>query len=729
LNERGAQPRFPTLTALDRGAYGWVEHVSARACTTVEEVRRFYRRQGGYLALLYLIDATDFHSGNLIACGEHPFLIDLEALFHPHRTNPVINGADPASRRAEHALTHSLLSLGLLPKRSQGNSEHAGVDRSGLGTVEGQITPYTRPRWVGEGTDTLHLARERVPVWTQKNRPQLGETALDVRDYEAELQEGFAATYELLSTQRTALQADDSPLRRFANDEVCVFLRSMRTYRRLLDESYHPDVLRDALDRERLLDALWVQAANDAELAKVIQAERDELLRNDVPQFTARPASPDLWSANGERLPNFFAEASLTTVQRRLTQLSRADYERQSWFIRASLATLPGEETREPAPSESTPGAAVTPAELLAAAQALGDRLAQLSLRGPDDAAWLGLIQMREQSWEPEQSWEIDALGLDLDSGLPGVALFLAYLGAVAGQERFTALAQAALRALQRQIVERRDEVTMIGGFDGWGGVLYTLTHLAALWRRPDLLAEAAALVERLPALIEEDSELDVYGGAAGSLGALRCLAQLTPSARVTEVALHCGAHLLARAEPTPAPGFLRGTAGLAWAFWTLREWTGQERFHAAARAFGRQTLNDAATVDSVLAQFSLAPFLNSAELRARLAAALETCLPRASGRDHSLERGAAGCLELLLQAQRLLDARRWRLQLRRFSAALLASAREHGWRCGTPRAVETPGLLRGLAGIGWQLLRLAEPERVPSVLLLEPPPAQHRKW
>jgi lantibiotic modifying enzyme len=35
---------------------------------------------------------------------------------------------------------------------------------------------------------------------------------------------------------------------------------------------------------------------------------------------------------------------------------------------------------------------------------------------------------------------------------------------------------------------------------------------------------------------------------------------------------------------------------------------------------------------------------------------------------------------------------------------------------------VETPGFMVGLAGIGYQLLRLAEPENVPSALVLAPP-------
>ncbi len=90
LNARGPStgsgsriPPFRTLKVLNRGEYGWVEFVKAQTCHSSEEVERFYERQGGYLALLYALQATDFHFENLIASGEHPVLIDLESLFHP----------------------------------------------------------------------------------------------------------------------------------------------------------------------------------------------------------------------------------------------------------------------------------------------------------------------------------------------------------------------------------------------------------------------------------------------------------------------------------------------------------------------------------------------------------------------------------------------------------------------------------------------------------------------
>ena len=729
LNVRGAAPSFPTLTVLARESYGWVEYVKAHECKSQQEVQRFYRRQGGYLALLYVLDATDFHAGNLIAAGEFPFLIDLEALFHPHRSS--VSETVSASRLARRTLSHSVLRTGLLPERSWGNSENEGVDTSGLGTIDNQLTPHALPHSEEAGTDTMHLTRKRKRIKADKNRPRLPGGGVNVLDYRDEVLAGFAYTYELLRANRDELLSENGPLTWFAADEVCVFLRSMRTYRRLLRESFHPDVLRDALDRDRHFDLLWAEIKDDPELAQLICAERNDLWRGDIPMFTTRPASRDLWINANERIADFFAEPSLSIVQRRVQQLSPADGERQMWFIQASMATLPMQETPSATTSTSAPVAEVSQEQLHAAARAIGDRLEALALRGADEASWLGLMR------EPGRAWFIESLGFDLDAGLPGVALFLAHLGTRTREPRYTALAQAALTTMQQQIAEWGDEVTRLGAFDGWGGVIYTLTQLGVLWQRPDLLAAAETIAVRVPEWIVEDDVFDVFGGAAGCIGALHCLAQETASEHVTAAAIQCGDHLLAHNSAVQTKGFAHGTTGLAWALFRLHGWTGLERFRAAAMKTLPQTLNglDDATDDQIGVMLAALPVLRHADTptrRAKLAAALDRILSRAFASNHSLSHGAAGGLELLLQSSQTLGEPQWKNQLRRQTAALLASIAQDGWRCGTPLAVETPGLLTGLAGIGYELLRVAEPEFVPAVLTLEPlaiaPPPRCRK-
>jgi lantibiotic modifying enzyme len=52
----------------------------------------------------------------------------------------------------------------------------------------------------------------------------------------------------------------------------------------------------------------------------------------------------------------------------------------------------------------------------------------------------------------------------------------------------------------------------------------------------------------------------------------------------------------------------------------------------------------------------------------------------------------------------------------------IIASMKKYGWLCGAPLGVESPALMNGLASICYGLLRLADPDRVPSVLTLSPP-------
>lgn len=86
-----------------------------------------------------------------------------------------------------------------------------------------------------------------------------------------------------------------------------------------------------------------------------------------------------------------------------------------------------------------------------------------------------------------------------------------------------------------------------------------------------------------------------------------------------------------------------------------------------------------------------------------------------------SLCHGDLGNLEFLFQASEMFNDK-LRLEVDRLTTMILNSIEINGWLCGVPLGVETPGFMCGLAGIGYVLLRLAEPKRVPSILILEPP-------
>jgi type 2 lantibiotic biosynthesis protein LanM len=662
-------------------------------------------------------------------------------------------------------MTYSVLRVGLLPLRMYAGEDSEGIDLSGLGHAEGQMMPTEQPRWEHGGTDAMRLGRGRVELPTHKNRPTLAGQTVNPLDYIDAICAGFAATYQLLLEHRDTLLTENGLLARFADDEIRVIIRPTNVYGLMQRESFHPDVLRDGLDRDRFFDRLWVGINQRPSLAQLIPFERDDLENGDIPMFTTRPGSRDVWSSSGERITNFLPVSGLALAEQRVRQFSGDDLVRQMWFIRASLTAFARgtERSRDVVYAVAEPVAPAEPAQLIAAARAVADRLELLSLRGNQDVTWLGLTILKNNAWSLTQ------LGPDLYDGLPGIALFLAYLGDVTGENRYTALARTTLDTARQQFAGVQDVMASIGAFDGWGGWIYTLTHLGVLWRKPELLAEAEAVVGRLPQRIKQDRSFDVISGATGCLGALLNLYQVAPSEQTLEAAILCGEHLLTHSVTTPAgrawntpiastaplTGFSHGAAGMAWALLRLGALTGDERFRTAgleAVAYERSRFSSEArnwpdlrdfseirpqaaseetpymtawchgAMGIGLARLVTLPYLEPAETKAEIHAALHTTLEQGFGFNHSLCHGDLGNLDLLLHAGNVLRNAAWHDEARRLGGVILASIEHHGWLCGVPLAVETPGLMTGLAGIGYGLLRLAAPARVPSILTLAPP-------
>src|SRR5262249_50592775 len=196
----------------------------------------------------------------------------------------------------------------------------------------------------------------------------------------------------------------------------------------------------------------------------------------------------------------------MSLVRRRVGQLGEHDLARQLWFLRAALATTASEAGRSPGrpPRRAEPETRADRDRLLSAARAVGDQPEAMALRREGAASWIGLTP------DARGRWTLRPMGVDLYGGLAGHALFLAYLGAVTEQARYGLLAREALMALRRQVERDRSSIKTIGGFDGWGGVIYTLSHLGAVWDEPALLAEAEAIVRLLPHPIEADASVDI---------------------------------------------------------------------------------------------------------------------------------------------------------------------------------------------------------------------------
>ncbi|MFF3665999.1 type 2 lanthipeptide synthetase LanM family protein [Microtetraspora malaysiensis] len=773
FDERAGRMDLRVPEVLERDGYGWIAFVEAVPCQSAAEVDGYYRRLGALLALLHTIEAADFHFENLIAHGDQPVLIDLEALFHPQLARPVLEeGEDPALT----VLNSSVTRVGVLPMLLSG--EDGELDLGGLGGDAGAMYPFALPTLEAGGTDTMRMVRRRTALGGGSNRPTLDGAPAEPAHHVDQLVLGFRTGYDAILSHREELTAEGGPLAAFAELEVRAVLRATQVYGTLLDEGTHPDLMRDALNRDRHLDFLWSASTVGESLPRVVPYEQADLWAGDIPLFTGRPGSRDLWDSRGERIPEFFPARPLDRVHAKLAGMGAADRARQEWIIRATLATRPA--VTGAAPREE-PGRPLVPPETadrcLEQAVRIADRLSELAIHDGERVSWLGLQPVGEAGWR------VSPLKTDLYGGHTGIAVFLARLGAVTGERRFADLARRALWMIPPLLdryplmpAEQRGQLFGLGGFSGMPGLAYGLLHVAAC-AGEDAVPSVAQAVEHVAGLLDEDvpDPLDILSGSAGTIGALLAVHAHTGSGRALDIAVTCGRRLVDRAEPRehgvawpadgasrPLSGFSHGAAGIGWALIRLGAVTGEARFTetglaalAGERADYSPELgnwpdhrvdrrDDERFVSHMYAWCHGAPGIGLARagvldlhdnpglrsgtgpqadagLRADLDLALAaTVRGGLSLRGHSLCHGVFGNADLLLLA----EERGARLAPEAGSALARAvdSLDRDGPVCGTPGEIETPSLMTGLAGIGYGLLRLASPGTVPSVLLFEPP-------
>ncbi|TCC42937.1 type 2 lanthipeptide synthetase LanM family protein [Kribbella sindirgiensis] len=703
-----------TVRLLTCDGYGWLEYVVHEPCSDVAGVRRFYQRQGALLALLYVLDGTDMHVENLIAAGDQPVLVDIETLFHPSPVPVSALALDPAHR----ALDRSVYRTALLPLLVPG--EHGVSDVSGLGGHTGSLTAASVADWADAGLDSMHLVRRPGQTRSAANRPMLDGQLMEPRDHEPALLSGFRAAYEAIAWHRDELLGPDGLLAACAADQMRFVARPTSLYRTLLDESTHPDALRDAAGRSQLLDLLWDA---DESLQAIVPCELADLWAGDVPLFTARPDSRDLWASDGTRVADVLATEGLAAVQAKVASLGDIDEHRQAWLVSASLATRPGPITHTGAATRPHVGAtAPDPEEMLAAAVDIADEVMAQVISEPGGLAnWLGLELLDDRYWAVRQ------MGAGLSNGYTGTALFLAQVGVLTGAGKYCELARDAIRPIP-QLLEALsgdlESAQLIGpGFHGLGGISYGLNLLSALLGDSDLTTWLAASLELSEQVALDPTDFPSYAeGAAGGLAAMQAIAGLPAAGRLAERyadLLVATVESGLRGRVAAVRGFARGYQGIAWSLGHFG--VPGDRYADAARAAADLDRRDvpgghgwcSGDAGTALARAA-------AGVPADLTSYLRTATERPVLADLSLCHGELGAVESLVWlAERehpTAEAAR-----RRRAGLVLAAVQQYGPQCGTPNAVPSPGLLTGLAGIGYGLLRLAFPERVPSVLLLEP--------
>ncbi len=766
LNAHFGDERLRGVHTLDKGKYAWSEFIDNAPLSQPDDDHRFYTSLGSLLGLVYYLEGVDIHAENLIASGRHPVIVDLETIFHPRLSKHKVRRLAVGGEQAE--LGFSVLRVGMLPTRVLRSGERDGVELSAVAGDAGQVVEGAMLKFANEGTDKMTMVPSDVVLEGSENRPKLGNGELiDPRAYVDDIITGYRDVCRVLNQCAGELVDADGPLARFAADKVRVILRPTFVYAMLLQRALHPNVLRSGLAWDRCLDRLWRGTDRMEYLQEFIAYECADLESGDIPAFSAIVGESGVRSSEGAFITTFSDESSLSVVRRRCQDIDARDVERQCWYIRASLATLYSDEANEQWPAYdyarfADEGGPVGQETLIDMARTVADRLDELAFPDGDGVNWMGL------SLVGEKHRAIVPLRPDLYDGLAGVVLFLAHIAALTPGPcgtRYKTLALAGLATMERQFRRYWDDITNVGAFEGWGGTVYTLAHVYALWQSPDILETATECARRAAECAGHSPFFDVIGGKAGLILGLLSLDSVCPDDWAAQTAAQVGRSLLADATEgrdmlvwegdngPPLCGFSHGASGISVALLRLYTASGDRVFRdGAIRAVRyersvfddgtrswpdfRPDIDDGADDGSGMcawchgaAGIGLAR-IEALRLGVEDGRAYEEdieCAARLVHRDglgtnHSLCHGDLGNLEFFRACSELRGEGGTAAIQTAAVEPVANSIRQLGWLCGLPRGIEVPGLMTGISGIGFGLLRAVAPRNVPSILTLEPP-------
>jgi len=751
--------RVPRVVVRDD--YGWAEFVEHRYASGDDELRGFYRGIGQWLAIMRLLGGSDLHAENMIAQGASPIVIDCETLFTP-KTPPSPSGFGQALDQAGEMITGTVLNIGMLPGRSAGLGWR-GVDMSAVGSLPGQQPILSQIDIIEAGTDQAHIGTTLVQAPISQNHPS-PQPAL--AQYWPEVLSAFEQTTASLQ-QLDAAGLLQIRLRAFDDCRIRVVPRSTEVYAEVARMLWHPVSLHKQEPARQRAHELFARMAVNVSSAPadpaVIDAEIEDLLVGDIPFFSTPAGHGQLQGPRGTlwRAPQNLVDAALLNWR-------AADMRFEGNVIRAALVSayinqgwMPDEASMWP---EHARSGDIDRRRRSQAARILRE-LVDTAIRGKDGSvAWIAPVL------SPETGWSVQPLEQDLYGGSSGVAILIAaYLSEtragradpVAGLDQLFAATLHTLGLAEAKRESQRLQNIAVrplppGGYFGLGSLIWTRLTLAD-WGIDDGdgLQRASLIANGIPEAAAATDIHDLLSGLAGAIPPLLMLARRSADERYLRIACDLADTLCAQATyngdcaywshgqwPDGIGGFAHGVTGIGWALTKLARQTGNARYLQTAQAafafedslfdITEQNWLDLRLLDGVktaaawchgavgigLAHLDLDPQLQDPRTRPLLRRASTATWRLGLGWNHCVCHGDLSAWELLDAAIAAGEGPPG-VSRENLLERVLTSLETYGPICGMTRAASSPGLMPGMGGIAYQLLKAHPDSNLPSILTL----------
>lgn len=751
LCDMGLDFDFKEIATLLRDGYGYAEYILWDIISDVKSINRYYYNSGALLCIVSMLGGSDFHYENIIAHGTSPVLVDLETIITA-RSKSAYEG-DYAQR---NIMDTTSVGRTLMLQRWVGSSLEHSREIGGISSTNTEGKNYHllngKPTSADQYIDDVLRGYDTTYTFIMNNRNKILSTNGVIHQ--------FGTCKFRYVFRRTALY--NTLQRHFYNAK---FLRDSLTFEAVCSRLGAGVLLSF---KEQDARALW----------SIVRSEKEALYQIDIPYFVCDGSGTELLDQKGCLVENFLEIApvemakfnlrGMSSILRRreleyiTKNLKLSGYQRETGF---STPLLSYQDVDRKRCSIFCGNNSFFESELTELIDIInGYRI------GENNLEYYAPVRNRQTT-----RYNLDVLPNELYGGALGMMVFNAAVAKWTSNHELKTQVSLQINTLcdvfYSSPTSPNDALLNLGFSQGIAGIMQTLRLLSFFLNDDSLLDAALGIALSVGNdFIERASETDLFGGIAGYVYISSLLAKKfnNNDQLLDRIETSCRIMLGRRkftaefdnirlwhtqSEHQPLTGLAHGHSGYAVAL--LHAW--QASANPAYKDAARQILDyeslccdsstnnwydyrvfqverrDSSPTDLYSSRFmsgycSGAPGIGlgriianeiapSSELETELNRAIRYCIESPIVGNDSLCCGSAGWIDFLLEAAAHKQDDRLIEQAKRIACAISPTGSGKSYILSNMKDLYDISLFKGLAGIGYQYMRLLDPNGFPSLI------------
>lgn len=550
---------------MDLEDYGWEKEIKYIPCENEKELQRYYIRIGMHLMLSYVLDIQDLHYENLIAHGEFPVFVDIEAVcgnitkYQEKLT---------AERKAEWILESSVLGSGILPRGCNNKDLFCAISGKG-----GLKTDWQTIKLVNTMTSDIKTEYTNAITPYGQNIPYLDGKMYGHEKFVKEIYLGFEQAYQYISANKMLFT------KRFRNFTSRLLVNHTHNYVKLIQLSYHPMFMSDGGARQMALSKNFsLNMKKNLNIGKTIfESELYALIRGDIPYFSFSSDKKDIFLENDKILFSGLSIIPEEYINMRINNLSDKDLRFQKWLLSNSLkysvkcnVNLINKKLFNRSAS-------------IEFCKQIGDYLIERAIYNNS---------YMDVTWLISSTYSIRVADIYLYEGICGIAVFFAALNKFAPTERYSLMEQKLIHKLYNYTVNDKQIDSYTGAFCGASAIVYTYLLLYKITDNKQFIRYAEIYESKLFKILKNDEKYDLLYGNAGAVAIYVNLFEVTGNGKYLLRAKIAADYLMKKAKRTVdgvywynneieqrIEGLAHGGSGFAFCFTKLFEKTGDIKY------------------------------------------------------------------------------------------------------------------------------------------------------